>query len=231
MTLRVHFLCFSSSVDMARALKDNATMEKEIMETLNEQTVATPGLVQNLLTNFKEKHLLPKTKESLSFECCDEQIREDFVRRLLQTVCTQIIGKKALEISDAFFETDDGCAQIIKDCASFEKNNSLWLTHCLGKALLTIKKRQPNLTAFFFVLREVYKITLSCSHIYFSIQFYELPESHRQILYSNATLHIIKKNFHLFAASSHPLPRLLYPPHQQSLLTLRPSTVGLCLYL
>ena len=116
---------------------------------------------------------------------------------VLLPVYTEIIGRKALDFGDAFFETDDGCAQVIRDCSSFEKNNSLWITHCLGKALLSIKKRQPNLTAFFFVLREVHKITLRRSHIYFSISFYELSESHPQILLSNATLHIIKKEFAL----------------------------------
>ena len=95
------------------------------MNILNDQTTAAPGLVQNLLTDFKEKHILPQMKESLAFDCCDEQTRENFVRQLLQPVHNKIIGKESTHISETAFETDVECVKIIKGCALFEKNNSL----------------------------------------------------------------------------------------------------------
>ena len=176
--------------------KDFDTMERNILETLRSSDDITKECVKRELLKFKKAHLTPKPTNTIpNFECCGDEPKKTFIRRILHPAHPEIYGRRALMFNEEMFSTDDGCGEVVQICEKFENSNSLWATHCLGRALLAIKERQPSRSAFLFMVKNIYKINYSISYIHFLISFFKLTSVYSDILRSEATIFFIKKYF------------------------------------
>ena len=172
-------------------------MEERIRSLLDNIEGPTKQMVSHELEKFKDTHLKKAAKRSLRYECCDDRVREDFVRRLLKPVHDASVIGRGLDFNNENFINDQECVQVVKRCETFDKVSSLYAAACTGKALDSIRDRQPNRKAFLFVLREHHNIHLSESYIYFLISFANMSTQHPDILRANANIGTIRAHFAL----------------------------------